>query len=428
MLTTLSDDLLDHVLSSLPLQKLLAARQVSHVLHSRVQRRFLPVVTPPTLTNQVLSEEEHGPVLIRQFAKYMRWLRRWQQIKMQLRILRQQRRTSELRAKELELRSQQSVADGFFSLAPWWRAFGEVIPTPWKPEPWLEHAVYATTAEPTKSAFYQRRIREDEDEDVFRIFYSTPAEARPRKPLTNRIVLAPLNVRMIDKPKHSPLADLPVLSETMLATLQVTAELLCAYLPTLNVRIDPARSVDVLRGKTRGDLQDARTDDGKRVRQLNSSALHGARDEIDAAAEPGEDPPFIAFVVAPHLYPSDSESFAWVYSTPLTELDDEDDGRMDAWAVSTHQIEAYVSPGPGQTRSLCNMLLYSVFGDALDLEVCESAACLMNNCDSVEESEQVPSMLCPTCFRKLHLMGVVHDVPECHARVQQVLEHHHLQL
>ena len=98
---------------------------------------------------------------------------------------------------ELELRSQHSVADGFFSLAPWWRAFGEVIPTPWRPELWLENSVYAATSEPTpRSAFYQRRTREDDDDDVFRHFFSTPAEAVTRKPLTTRIVLAPLNVRM----------------------------------------------------------------------------------------------------------------------------------------------------------------------------------------------------------------------------------------
>ena len=64
--------------------------------------------------------------------------------------------------------------------------------------------------------------------------------------------------------------------------------------------------------------------------------------------------------------------------------------------------------------------------ETMDLEMCESAPCLMNNCDSVEESEQVPSMLCPTCFRELHLMGVVQDVPGCHARVQQVLQQHQL--
>ena len=368
-ITTLSDHLLDHVLSALPLQELLAARLTGHLLHARVQRRFLPVITPPTLRNIVLSEEEHGALLVRQFAEYLKWLRRWQR---QYHILHRQRRTDERRAVQLELRSQQSVADGFFSLPPWWRAFGEVIPTPWRPKLWLENSVYAATSEPTtKSAFYQRRTSEDDDDDVFRHFFSTPAEANTRKPLTKRIVLAPLNVRMSTEPVRSALASLPVLSDAMLAILEVAAELLRAYLPTLSVRIDPVRSCEVDRSMTRGDRQDARTDDGKRVRQLNSKALYGARDEVDAEArEPGEEPPFITFVIAPHLYPGDSNSFAWCYSTDLDEVHDPDhEKRMNAWAVSTHQIEAHVDPGPGQTGLLYNQLLYCTFIQAMDLEV-----------------------------------------------------------
>ena len=430
-MATLGDlpiELLDYLMSALPLQELFAARLSNHLLRARVQRRFLPVIMPPALADVgELSEEAHGTLLIRHFAEYQAWLRRWWHLEVDRRLSESKVRTT---AFELELRAQQSVADGFFSLAPWWRAFGEVVPTPWQPEMWLQDAVYAAADVPNKSAFYQRRNRLEDDDELFRRFYSTPAEVRRRQPATTHIVIAPLNVRMSLEPVHTRLASLPTLSSAMLASIAVAAELLEAYLPMLEVRIEPTRDIAIERSMTRGDRQDARTHDGKRVRQLSSRGLHGARHEIDVAAQQaGEPPPFITYVVAPHLYPGElGERYAWVYSTRLSELDDEarayDDERVDAWAVSTHQIEAYVDSGAGQTRSLCNMVLYCVLMEAMDLEVCESAACLLNNCDSVEESEQVPSMLCPTCFRKLHLMGAVYNVPECHARVQEVLKRH----
>ena len=437
MLGLLSHDLLDHLLSALPLQELLAPRLTCHLLHARVQRRFLPVITPPALAELgELSAEDHGRLLIREFGLYRAWLRRWQQLYKEASGAEFNGHADKQKAAQQKMRAQQSVSDGFFSLAPWWRAFGEVVPTPWQPEAWLQTTVHAAAADPAMSAFYQRRIRHDDDDDLFRLFFSTPAELGARgwaQVQTKHIVLAPLNVRMLNEPAHSKLASLPTLSSAMQDNLAVVTELLRAYLPTLRVSIEPMRTHEVDRSMTRGDRQDARTADGKRVRQISSLGLHGARDEIDAAVreeiDAGEDTPFITFVVAPHLYPGDlaGRDFAWCYSTRLDELEAEraDEG-LEAWVVSTHQIESYLEPGAGQTRSLCNMLLYCVFVEAMELEVCESASCLMNNCDSVAESEEVPSMLCPTCFRKLHLMGVVHDVPECHARVQQVLAQHQL--
>ena len=60
--------------------------------------------------------------------------------------------------------------------------------------------------------------------------------------------------------------------------------------------------------------------------------------------------------------------------------------------------------------------------NAIGLHVCENLDCLMNNADSVGEQEDASLLLCPTCMRKLHLMGVVADVPACHARVKQLLD------
>ena len=173
-------------------------------------------------------------------------------------------------------------------------------------------------------------------------------------------------------------------------------------------------------GLTRGDRQDARAADGKKVRQLSSRALYGARDELDAAYEGRPEQPFVTFVVAPHLFPHESDRLAWVYSTSLEDV--EEDGRIDAWGVSTHQLEEFTPDQRALSQGVCNVIAYCAFSEALNLRLCESKTCLMNNCDSVGEMAQVSTMLCPTCMRKLHLMGVVGDVPACYARVREVMD------
>ena len=270
-----------------------------------------------------------------------------------------------------------------------------------------------------RSAFYQRRERAD---DSFRLFFSTPAQARPRERLTDTIVIAPLDVRMAVEPTGGQLSTLPALSGAMLDKLAVVRELLRGYLPTLHVRVREPE-VHVLRhdkALTRGDKQGTRTDDGKRVRQLSSDGVQGARAPIDAEAEGA--PPFITFLVALHLYPANAaKTYAWVYSTMLDEGHD-----VDAWVVSTFQIERHVEEGAAQTKMLCQMVLYCVFMEALELEVCENRPCLMNNCDSVDEAMELSLMLCPTCMRKLHLMGVVNDMCASEERIVGVLKLHGL--
>ena len=81
-----------------------------------------------------------------------------------------------------------------------------------------------------------------------------------------------------------------------------------------------------------------------------------------------------------------------------------------------------LTEGVAQTAMLCQMVLYCVFIEALDLEPCESLPCLLNNCDSIAEAMQLSLLLCPTCMRKLHLMGVVHDMHACEAQVSDILE------
>ena len=73
-------------------------------------------------------------------------------------------------------------------------------------------------------------------------------------------------------------------------------------------------------------------------------------------------------------------------------------------------------------QGVCNLISYCAFTEAIDLQICESKSCVMNNCDSIGEMAQVSTLLCPTCMRKLHLMGLVADVPGCYARVREVME------
>eukprot|EP00908_Phaeocystis_cordata_P013062 Transcript_241.p1 GENE.Transcript_241~~Transcript_241.p1 ORF type:complete len:244 (-),score=77.08 Transcript_241:122-853(-) len=240
--------------------------------------------------------------------------------------------------------------------------------------------------------------------------------------LADTIVIAPLQVRMAVEPAGGQLSSLPRLSSAMLGKLTVVRELLRGYLPTLHVRVcEP--EVHVLRrdkSLTRGDKQGVRTDEGKRVRQLSSEGVHGARTPIDAESSEGETP-FITFLVAPHLYPADEKDYAWVYSTTLDEGYD-----VEAWVVSTFQIERHVEEGVAQTKMLCQMVAYCVFMEALGLEVCENRPCLMNNCDSVDEAMELCLMLCPTCMRKLHLMGVVSDLCASEERIVGALKQHGL--
>lgn len=92
-----------------------------------------------------------------------------------------------------------------------------------------------------------------------------------------------------------------------------------------------------------------------------------------------------------------------------------------AQVVSTHQVESFIEEPLLQTKQICKVLLYCVLLQAVRLHICENADCLMNNADSIDEMTRVPIALCPTCMRKLHLMGVVDDVPATHARVARFL-------
>lgn len=440
IVSEISDDLWDLIFSALPLHTLVPLRRVCSTFKDRIRRRVLPVVAPPdgdkpfpackanffqfgagVLPIDLKLREQY---FIRLYGDYLHWLREWWCMWDAAHPQGQEENTAGL----LQLRSLHSPMDGFYSLAPWWRAYGEAVSEPWATQPWLHEALYKITGRSIPAAtstFYQRRQRNEED--AFRIFYTTPAEAWPfewghdASPCTRLIVLAPLNVRSTKAVD----AGMPDLQPATLADLGVAKELIQAYLPECTIRIEPLRELTVS-GKqlTRPDAQHE-TRDGARIRQLSSRALHGARAEIDAALEEessSRQRPFINFLVAPHLYPHGSSDLAWVYSTSLDECEDSRSGPLDPWVVSSHQIECYTDEGVDQTFELCKVVVYCVMLNAIGLHVCENLDCLMNNADSVGEQADASLLLCPTCMRKLHLMGVVADVPACHARVKQLLD------
>ena len=62
-------------------------------------------------------------------------------------------------------------------------------------------------------------------------------------------------------------------------------------------------------------------------------------------------------------------------------------------------MEAYVEGEKQRSLVLSHLLTYCVLHEALGLEICENAACVLNNCDSVGEAEQISPYLCATCMR-----------------------------
>lgn len=280
-------------------------------------------------------------------------------------------------------------------------------------------------------------MRVRDEEGAFRTFHSTPAGVKKRIPMTDIIVLAPRNVRLV-KPSRSaaPVCFPSNLSDHMLRILELCGELLRAYLPGIKVLVDPVSTIELESAK----MTRIRTQDSLKLRQLSSEGMHGARDIIDADFEESASP-FITFVVPVDLY---DDGFNFLYSTRLSEREipsaekfaptahgpslkkgkrSAENSENEAMVVSTFQVERYVKEPAAQTNQLCQMVLYCIFGEVFDLEVCENLPCLMNNSDSVAEAmENVCLILCPTCMRKLHLMGVVCKIAGYKRRVAKVLQ------
>ena len=148
-LISLTDELIDLIISALPLHHLLPLRASCSHLSNRVQRRFLPIVSPPDWDkDNAQTWTERKPVsparlhdaqaMMRVYAQYLKWLRRWWDLHDEA----HPPRGPQITAKLCQLRKMSSPIDGYFALAPWWRAYGELVPDNWAPEQWVHEALY----------------------------------------------------------------------------------------------------------------------------------------------------------------------------------------------------------------------------------------------------------------------------------------------
>ena len=468
----LPEELVREVLLRLPVVDLHGARRLSKALCALIDKdpRWLPIIAPPACSGEVLSLAVHGPMLIKLYSRYRQWIFKWQ---------------NNYHAEEEEmLRSQTTALDGFFALAPWDRLAvdGASPGEAWTALPWLQRMVYellpaaevgvsdealaagqfiagASAGAPRRSSrlkiptpderpsrWYQRRERDDED--AFRTFFSVPIDMslayNERRPLATRYVLQPTDVlgwrRVNAGYDYAPDARLPQLSPSALAALETAREVLSCYIPAESVHVAPTQFQEMhyedIARFVRRDAQKTFLPNGDAVHQLSMNAFREAYLKGEYGLTFFAKNEFITFVVAPHLRPVDQigradKSLAWVFSSPVVEMDDpayftrnahwafekKDENGSDCvpWVVSTHQLEAHLEHSEAlRTRVLVRMLLYCTLGNGVGLELCcESDPCALNNCDSVGESAATSLLLCPACLRKLQFLGVLRDVPAC---------------
>ena len=433
----LADDIVDIIISHVVhLVQLMGARSACRQLHARVNQRFLPVIAPPCLKHEsILSMKVHGQVLMKLFGEYRKWLTVW--FTWYNKLFDEAESAKKRQTIRRHMREgYRNELDGFFSLAPWSRIPNETVPTLWQAEHWLHQAVYEVPAADEYEAasgtpwsrFYHRRQRDAAE--CSRAFFSTPAAILNETAMTaKRIVLQPINFRNVH---DVSIVNLPDLDGAMIAALRVVGRVVSAYLPNIPVVVEPVcEHSPIHRVRTRSDTQGARRPDGHFVTQLSTHALLGARTQFDERdGDRGDGPTFTTFVVAPHLFSPES-NLDWVFSSRLAydqkepTYDEFVCDALDAWVLSTHQVQAYLG-AEERVRVLCSLLLYCVFTEGLGLSVCESVDCAMNNCDGIEEARSTSLLLCPTCMRKLHLSGIVGDAQKCRARVEAVLSEEHL--
>ena len=438
LLLQLSDDLVDIILSYvLDLWNLMGARSACIQLKQKINQRFLPVIAPPNLQNiPVMSMAEHGEFLMRLFGTYRKWIRDWSEIYYRMDNI-EARHYYYVYAKVMRDNSCSDM-DGFFSLAPWSRIPGETVSPVWRTQQWLHNAVYDAHDNPSpgKSRFYQCRKRDEEEDD--RVFFTTPAGVlvSSAADMAKRFVIQPINIRKKDGSRY---AKLPDLQESSLAALRVVEALIRAYIPSREVIVETvAEHVPAVKGRmTRADVQGARREDGTVVTQLATSALLGARRDSDTR-DLSRGHTFTTYVIAPHMFQTTHTGagklvpdahLAWCLSSPLEKEEEpymEDshpcvDDAFDAWVISTHQVEAFFDDERDKTHVICSTALYCVLTEGVGLDICENLECVMNCSNGVHEARSTSLLLCPTCMRKLHLRGIIVDVPSCRERVESVL-------
>ena len=78
----LPEELVAQIVAATTHVAMLTLRACSHTLYELVgrDRKWLPIIGPPSFAHTTLSIEEHGAYLIRLFARYQLWLARWREL------------------------------------------------------------------------------------------------------------------------------------------------------------------------------------------------------------------------------------------------------------------------------------------------------------------------------------------------------------
>ncbi|KAL7488194.1 hypothetical protein ACHAW6_013782 [Cyclotella cf. meneghiniana] len=405
--------------------------------------RWLPVIAPPTLANEILELPRHWKDLCILYFKNLKWHTKWSDdYRVWTDAFEEWDDDSRMRAKR-RLRSRRSNLDGFFSLAPWKHSSPAQSTAMSYPAPWLHTLVYGSPC-PTKlrrstlrmkspnfsrSLFFQQRVRSDK-KTQFRTFVSIPIH--PHKICLDkiqRVILQPVNFRRHnDGMKHDRLPDH---NEAHLHGLNdACKKILECYFGKNSVTISPVREhranlTQERKGNSCGNCRinkEGLVDDiGLPVIQVSADALDRMpicddNDEwkYDYSDEGHSE---TVFLIAPHMYCKDT-NLDWCYSTQL----DAHFQCVKPWVLSTFNFfDLQDDPQRLQCEFAC-LVVYSMLLQLEMMDVCDNKNCALNNADSVNEFKDSICMIpCPTCIRKLHLGGAIEDVPSFLSRLSNVL-------
>ena len=119
---------------------------------------------------------------------------------------------------------------------------------------------------------------------------------------------------------------------------------------------------------------------------------------------------------------TDRDDLAWCFSAPLggPNMIYPD---TNPWALSTYQFEEFSNGMQSMMCQITGNLLYAFLNQLEMRGICENKNCILNNADSVGEAEDCAHLiLCPLCLRKMHLGGIIQDVPAFLNRLSGVLQ------
>ena len=399
--------------------------------------RWLPVIAPPTLSNKVLNVKEDGKELRRLYKQYCRWMGWWRDTEDQI---------DDDDKQLLKLRSKVSNLDGYFSLSPWENS-KTTYPTPWlhrmvynrrcptedvslastppfHPRPRMVLRRRTTGSRDPPSLFFQQRRRKQSRDH--RVFYTEPipppGDNQYKFEKIRRVVIQPVNFLNDRLPDHD--------NESLQRCINVCTGVLESYFGPHTTRIGPVLEHKVKTGNCREDIQDLRDVDGRPVLQIHKNAV------LDCPVVPGNinggdttsfEETSVVFLIAPHMY---AGTFAWFYSSPLSDVDESVYPTANPWVVSTFQARQHSTENE-LSSVVAHLVLSSVLKSFRTMGVCENLHCVLNNYDSIEEAKTTFCFVpCCACIRKLQLAGVIgkgsEDVPRFLSRLRSVLHREEL--